>query len=295
MAFLNDRGGSPSYHDATLTYKDSDGKEQTTKIEIKARGRYRRDQLICHYPPIRMKFPKKYDHPPLFKGQHKLKLVTHCQDEQYVLREYYLYKAYNLLTERSFLVRLVKINYIDSEGVAPSEFRYAFFIEDEKNMAKRNKGTPLDEAISFSNNDVDRETLTLTHVFNYMIANKDFDLRVRQNLKVITNGNNQPIVVPYDFDWAGMVDASYTKLTSSRKPVYFERRVFQALCRTEEEFRAAFTKFQSVKDQLFAMYKNSRYLNSTVIKESLKYYKNFYRTIGKSQKVEEIFVDSCNE
>ena len=295
QTFLDDRGGDPDYHDAVLSYTDEKGEIQSTQVEIKARGRYRRDKLVCYFPPIRMKFPKKEDHPPLFEGQHKLKVVTHCQDQEYILREYYLYKVYNLLTDKSFKVRLAKIRYIDTEESLPDEESYAFFIEDENDMAARNNGAPLDESISLGNNDVDRDLLTITHIFNFMIANKDFGLNVRQNLKVITNQDGKPIVVPYDFDWAGIVDASYTKLTSSKKAAYYERQRFLPLCRTEEEFQQAFDLYEAKKDEIFALYENSPYLSEETVKETLRYFKDFYKTIQKSKKVEEIFINSCNE
>ena len=296
-SFLDDRGGNPSYHDGELTYKDEKGNEQMAEVEIKARGRYRRDKFVCHYPPIRMKFPKKKTHPPLFDGQHKLKLVTHCQEQEYILREYYLYKTYNLLTDKSFKVRLVKITYEDSKGVMPTEESFAFFIEDEDDMAYRNMGAPLDESIPLKNDDVDRSLLTITHIFNFMIANKDFGLNVRQNLKVITSGEGgKPIVVPYDFDWAGAVDASYTKLSStSKKSSYLERRKFLPLCRTEEEFNSAITMYNEKKDEVWSMYQNSPYLDKAVVKETLKYFKNFYKTINNKKKVQEKFIESCND
>ena len=83
----------------------------------------------------------------IFKGQKKMKVVTHCQLESEILKEYYVYKMYNMFTELSFNVRLLKITYVDSKGSRPEETKYAFFIESTKHMAERNGGKELNEMI----------------------------------------------------------------------------------------------------------------------------------------------------
>ncbi|MDX2248040.1 MAG: hypothetical protein SF052_14740 [Bacteroidia bacterium] len=292
--FLNDRGGDPSYHDAKLSLTDANGKIEQGEVEIKARGRFRRDELTCHYPPIRVKFSKKKESPAVFKGQTKLKLVTHCADEQFVLREYYIYKVYNLITERSFRVRLAKIKYVDTQGEMPTEEAFSFFIEDEEDMALRNGENAIGDDVPITYEDVDENQVTLVHIFNYMIANRDFRIPTpSQNMKIITQGNAKPTPVPYDFDWSGMVDASYTKLTGEAGPTYEDRQNFKPLCRTKEEYEVIFGKLREIEDDIENLYKNSPYLDSKVIKESLKYYKDFYKTINNPKKVEEIFVQSC--
>lgn len=297
VAFLDDRGGDPDYHDATLSFTDEKGNKIESEVEIKARGRTRRLEHTCGFPPIKMKFSKKKDYDPLFDGQRKIKLVTHCAEQQYILREYYLYKVYNLLSPISFKVRLVRIKYVDKNGARPEETSFAFFIEDDDDMAERMGEVSVDEGIPIEYNDLDREQTTLVHIFHYMIGNRDYRLTTpTQNTKIITHGNSRPVPVPYDFDYAGMVNAEYTKLMGEEgKPVYKERMKFKPLCRTEAEFQEALDKFRAIEDDIEEMYESSPYLDAAVVKETLKYYKTFYKTIRKSSKVQEIFVASCNE
>lgn len=292
-ALQADRLASPEYHPATIRYQH-EGKEVSFEIKIRARGRFRRDPYVCEFPPLHYKFPKKEVLPYPFDGQKKLKVVAHCREDEFVYREYYLYKIYNQLTEKSFRVRLAKITYVDSKGKVPTEVHPGFFIESEKAMAKRNDAKPVDEDIQLKPEEVDKEMLTLMHIFNYMIANRDFGVEVRQNLKIITNGDGRPVTVPYDFDWAGIVDASYTQTPGTKKSVYYERRRFKPLCRSREEFEAGFDQFRAIKDNVFDMYKNSPYLSQEKIKETLKYLKNFYKNINKEKVVQKDFVGSCN-
>ncbi len=46
----------------------------------------------------------------------KIKLVTHCSagGEEYLLKEFLIYKMYNVLTEYGFKVRLLRVNYINT-------------------------------------------------------------------------------------------------------------------------------------------------------------------------------------
>ncbi|MEM6805495.1 MAG: hypothetical protein AAF696_29130, partial [Bacteroidota bacterium] len=169
-----DRGYKPSYHDAMLSYTQ-EGEMIEMPVRIKARGAYRLDPNTCDFPPIHMKFDKEeIPKGSIFKGQKKMKVVTHCQKESEILKEYYVYKSYQFFTDLSFHVRLAKITYIDSEGKQAAETKYAFFIESIKHLAQRHEGKELNDMVSLNPEDVDREQLTLTALFQFMVANKDY-------------------------------------------------------------------------------------------------------------------------
>ncbi|MEL6250921.1 MAG: hypothetical protein AAFR87_02820 [Bacteroidota bacterium] len=305
-ALQQDRGYKPSYHDATLSYMNG-GEMEEMPVRIRVRGAYRRDPATCNFPPIHMKFDK--DEIPkgsVFKGQKKMKVVTHCQLESEILKEYYVYKMYNLFTDLSFNVRLAKITYIDTKGAQTKATKYAFFIESTKHMAERNGGKELNEMIPLLPEDVDREKMTMVTMFQYMVANKDFAVNksTRKNLKIITNKNlgGKPIPIPYDYDWSGIINASYLNRGSSfKKPLsamaYYlkQREVFNPnkICRSTEEYQAVIAKFQELQPTIFEMYKTSPHLDKTSIKETLKAYKNFYKFIKNPKNVETTFVGSC--
>ncbi|MEL6590408.1 MAG: hypothetical protein AAFQ68_10020 [Bacteroidota bacterium] len=292
--YAKDRYRSPEYRSAKLEYT-WEGKSHEAKVEIQARGRFRRD--ICDLPPMKMKLKKK-SRVDLFAGQKSLKIVSQCRaanDNQAVLREYYIYRVYNLFTEKSMRVRLIKLTLEDSKGKQPAKTSFAFFIEDDDAMAERVGATKVSKSVDLTVEDVDHDQQTLIHVFNYMIANRDFGVDIRQNIEVITGGNGgRPVVVPYDFDNSGMVDAPYTKPPGVKKSAYFTRREFKKLCREEEEFQQVFEMFMSKREEIFALYQSSPYLSAETVKESLKYYKLFYKTIKKKKAMAEIFRNGCN-
>ncbi|MDX2283081.1 MAG: hypothetical protein NW241_02925 [Bacteroidia bacterium] len=289
--FLADRGNNPDYHEASMQWTSPQGAPVQMPVEVRVRGNFRRDAFTCYFPPVRVKFPKKALAP--FDGQDKLKLVTHCNDDQYILREYYIYKVYSLLTPFSFRVRLARITYHDSKGQRPDETHFAFFIESEEELAARNGESPVADDVPLTPESVDPEQLTMVHLFNYMISNLDFEVELRQNLKAITNGRGKPLLAPYDFDWSGMVDAPYTKSSTAKGSAYYARRSFKPLCRTEAEYAQMLARFQAIRPQLIAIYEESPYLDKKIAAESLKYYRDFYKTASKPGFIEEVLRAGC--
>lgn len=291
--FLQDRGQDPSYHDAVLKYKDEAGRDVSLKVEIRARGHYRRDPFVCAFPPYRMRFPKKETLPALFEGQDKLKVVAHCSEEGYILREYLIYKAYNLLTPQSFRVRLMRIRYVDSEKQVPESVHFAFFIESEEEMAARNGALPVDDETPMSEAQVDRQALTRVYLFNYMIANRDFDLEVKQNLKIIEPSGKPPIAVPYDFDWSGMVDASYTQSSIGEPTSFYDRQKMRPLCRTQAEYEQVIALLQAVEDRIYLLYEENPWLPERDKRECIKYYKSFYKSCGQPSFIQKELMPAC--
>jgi len=290
-AFEADRSMKADYHKAKLLYS-IEGKEIEVPMKMKVRGRFRRDQTICNFPPVKVNF-KKGGLPHPFEDQDKLKLVTHCQGDETILREYYVYKIYNLITPTSFRVRLARITYVDEAENLPAETHWAFFIESEEHLADRNAALPIDEDLILRKPDVNRQMLATVHLFNYMIANSDFDITVRQNVKIIGNGRKKPIVVPYDFDWAGIVAAPYTIRNDDKKHPYYERRRFKNLCLSDQEWEELLNEFNNKKEDILDLYQNSPYLSNESIRESVKLLKKSFRHINRKKTREEVFQKKC--
>ena len=79
-------------HPALLTYFDpAQGQVSSLPLSLMVRGNFRRNANNCEFPPLYLDFQKKKTKGTLFAKQNKLKLVTHCQSEDYVVREYLIY------------------------------------------------------------------------------------------------------------------------------------------------------------------------------------------------------------
>src|SRR5204862_1655200 len=91
----------------------------------------------------------------------------------YLLEEYLIYRAYNLLTDRSFRVRLARVSYVDPNAKHAPEMRRAFFVEDDDRMARRNTTQVFAEQ-GVTPDELNFEQTGLALGFQYMIGNPDF-------------------------------------------------------------------------------------------------------------------------
>src|SRR5262249_26387799 len=130
-------------HPATLTFPGDSG-PIVLPIELSTRGHFRLLSSVCSFPPLKVYFPKDKLKGTVFAGNASLKLITHCDKnpryEQNLLIEYAIYRAYNQLTDWSHHARLARVTYADTRDSTKSITRYGFFLEDDKDLAKRNGG-----------------------------------------------------------------------------------------------------------------------------------------------------------
>lgn len=298
-ALKKDIGEERGYHPATLSYINGDGEMSSIDLKLKARGNSRRSKDMCDFPPLRLNFQRENTVGTLFEGQDKLKLVAHCQDseeiyKEYVVREYLVYKAYQLLTDKSFRVRLLKMTYVDTGNKNEKMEKYAFLIEGEQFVAARLAGKMLKNKKIHAEN-THKPTADRVAVFQYMIGNLDWSVKENHNMKMCYKVGELPYCIPYDFDLTGIVDTEYA-LPPEILPVRSVReRLYRGFCRTEEEFEAAFEEFRAVKEDLYTLYQDSEFLSEKYINSTVKYLDDFYETIGDPKLVKKEFLKKCRE
>lgn len=291
---LQNSKGEDVYQPAEVTFRFPDSTIINENIRIAARGHFRRE--TCVIPPLLLNFHNETS--PKLSSLGKLKLVIGCgsttADEQLILKEYLAYKIYNLLTPKSFRARLVKVNYHDTHGKSKPFSQYAFFIEDDNDMAERNGCEKRDKA-QFLTESTDRETMTLVAVFEYMISNGDWSVPNNHNTKLIFHKKEQtvPFVVPYDFDHSGFVNAGYALPSEILGTEKVTERVYRGFPRTMEELQAVFDIFRKNKDAITSLIMNFSPLASKTKKEAVEYLNEFYTTINNKRQVQSIFIDNA--
>lgn len=218
------------------------------------RGITRRTAEICDFPPLRIDFTSAPPPSSLFGGQNKLKLVTHCKSapsfQQNVLLEYAAYRMYNQLTERSMRVRLANIDYLDADG-RPLVSRIGFFLEGLRDVARRNdtaevRAGPRIPLAWLSAPDAARYAL-----FQQMIANHDWSMRAGppgdkccHNAELIGTGAPGGVIpIPYDFDFSGLVDASYATPPEQIGIDSVRKRKYRGYCAHSMQVTAAAAEF----------------------------------------------------
>jgi len=290
-----DRGDDPQYFKATLSH-DTDQGRVDIPLKIKTRGNSRKSLSNCKYPPILLNFAKsKTPNTSMFYGQDKMKLVTPCQGDQYVVNEYLVYKLYNIITPNSFRARLVKVIYDDTVKGKASEPLYGMILEEAKQMAKR-RSTKLVKVKNLSPKSLEREGFLKLAVFQYFIANTDWSIQYQQNIKLLSTGQGSvPIPVPYDFDLAGIVNAPYAKPAPELELATTQERRYRGYCINKMEvFADVFETFNQLKDDFYAVYQNNPNLNERYIKRTLGYLDDFYKTINDPKKAAKAFLYPCD-
>jgi hypothetical protein len=228
----------------------------------------------------------------LFDNQDKLKLVTPCQNEEDVLDEYIIYKMYNQVTDLSLKVRLVKVRYFDTSIGKEVLVSHSFFIEHEDQLAERNNVYERDSVLTPF--DIERENFMKMSVFEYLIGNKDWFITSRRNVVIFRSRDTKALyAVPYDFDFAGLIDASYTKPRNVSEKYLSKRRVYKGLCYTEEEFERTFEFYNKLRPVFESIINGQELVSKITKRENIRYLEEFYNTIRDKELFQKEFLDVC--
>lgn len=293
-ALRKDVGEEPSWHRGLLTYISKDSVPVSLQVKVQARGHYRKDPSNCNFPPLRLNFKKKKVGNTLFEGQNKIKLVTHCRTRpedfnQYVLKEYLAYRIYNILTEKSYRVRLAEISYVDGKGKKDPFSKYGFFIEDTRDMSERNGYTHI-KVNNIPQQYIDFFYQDLLSVFQYMIGNTDWSVPGRHNIKLIQKEPElRPIAVPYDFDWSGLVNPVYAKPSEKLGIKTVEQRIFRGFEKNVEDYDRIFDLFLEKKEEIYALLDECN-LGEKHRRRASRYLDDFYEIILNEKLVTREFI-----
>jgi len=273
------------YLDAVLTYHISKTDSINKEIKLRARGVSRRE--ICQFPPLSLNFKKTEFTKDDLNKIGKVKLVTHCQygNEDFLFREYLVYKLYNILTENSFKVRLVKINYINTHKKNKPISTYAFFIEPIDFLTERTKSSEV-EMTNLGQTNILPDVMDRVAIFNYMIGNTDWSIAGLHNCKVLTQRNSEHpelgILVPYDFDYSGLVNSKYALPYEPLGLESVRERYYLGICRSDEVFRTELIEFLNKKEECYKTIREFTLLSEKSKKDMIWFLDTFYDGIEKN-------------
>jgi hypothetical protein len=284
------------YLDATLTYHTSEKDSITKDIKVRSRGVFRRN--YCELPPLMLNFKSKDTIPGEFFKINKLKMVTQCftGSEETLLREYLVYKLYNVLTENSFRVRLLKVNYINTSKQNKTLSEYAFVIEPIELLAKRLDAIEV-KAANLNQKKLKPEMMDRMAIFNYMIGNTDWSVPINHNVLILSQAHSERpdlgAIVPFDFDFSGLVDADYASPFPDLKITSVKERLYLGVCRSEEVYINALLEFSNKKDDFYKVIKEFPYLREKSKKEMIIYLDGFFNGIGKRNTIVNKLLEDC--
>jgi len=277
------------YIPGKVSFKNAELEEMNFKVKIKPRGKYRRK--VCEFPPLRLKFKKKgLKKMGLSRKHNSLKLVSHCLDnkreaKQNILKEYLIYKIYNLHSEYSLRVQLIKINYVQSGSGKKLFDRMGILLEDDDELAQRTNSEVVKKKYC-SVDSIDSYHGTIHAMFQCMIGNADWSMTHMRNVKVLRPQPNSLLCTfPYDFDFSGFVSASYAIPNPDYKLYNTKQRVFLGKMYSEEEMKKVAKHFLSQKEATIQLCNDFDLLSKRCKKDVIKYLKSFYKILEDEEKM----------
>jgi hypothetical protein len=299
-SFLKKSSQSDSFS-GQLTIRPGEKDSVSKQVIIKYRGLLREE--LCSFPPIEISFEK-----PLYSDStkiKKLKLVTHCDPggstDEYVVREYLVYRLFNALTDTSLKVRLLKVNYIDTKKNKKTIVKYGIFIEPVEMLAKRLNCAVL-KTMTLNQQHILPATMDKVAIFNYMVANWDWSIPKQHNVKIIKplsfNAGPLGIAVPFDFDLTGVVNAEYAIPPPSSGIEKTRERIYLGSCRTKEVYIKTLREFLNSKEKIYSIVNDCPQLNKRSKFDITTFLDEFYNQLENPKNLDNlisIFLKNCKK
>lgn len=268
------------YLPAELCVHLNDNDEVIKEVRLKARGKFRKK--TCHYSPFWLNIRKADVENEYLQEVKKMKVVTRCRAgddyNDYVLLEYLAYKIYEILTPHSFRTRLISMKYVDTGRKNKVTDSWAFLIEPEGMLAERFDGMAMKKD-SLSMVLMRPDEMMLAAMFQYMIGNCDYSIAGRHNMKILGLpgfGTKGYTPVPYDFDYAGLVNASYAIPGENLGLTSVTQRYYLGRCGSDAEYQAAIQKLTDHREEILELIQTFPYLSEKSRGNAIGYVESFY-------------------
>jgi len=284
-----------------LRYTDG-GSEVALDFTMTTRGHSR--LRTCRFPPLSLNLKKKQVEGTLFEGQNKLKIVTRCKSskvyERYLFQEFGIYRGFNLLTDKSIRARMLSITFRDSEGDRKDDVQPAFFLESDKEVAGRLSMEPI-KSPSINPAQLDSQHASILSLYQYLIANTDWSMLkgpgsdpcCHNGKVIITPGTtNGWIVLPYDFDQAGLINTNYSMPADGLGIRSVKQRLYRGRCLNLKHLDESIATFNELRPQMEEAL-NPPGIDQRSRKNALKYIDRFYDTVNDPKKRKREIEDDC--
>ncbi len=285
------------YHNAEMTNEVSDDSQLTNSVQVKARGTIRRK--ICNLPPILLNIGNSGIKADSLQDVLRMNMVVRCKNAAqygpYVLREYLVYKIYNIITPLSYRVRLVRLTIIDTGKGNEVTEDWAFLQEPDELMTLRLNSIMIKNDV-LSMNNVNPEIINSLSMFQYMIGNGDYSVTGQHNLKILALKEYGPtgfISVPYDFDYSGLVNTDYAVPSESLGTTSIRERYYLGPCRPKQVHEETIQELAQFEDEIMEYIKDFEYLDEEEKVDMIEYLDSYFKDSKESWFIDRKITPTC--
>jgi hypothetical protein len=137
-------------------------------------------------------------------------------------------------------------------------------------------------------------------IFNYMIGNYDWSIPGQHNVIVLKSLSFDPyglgIAIPHDFDWTGLVNASYAIPAETVGTDNVRQRIFLGVCRSKEVYEKDLDLFSEKKEEFNRIINEFPYVNIQAKKDMTGYLNGFFdMLVGKRDRILDNVLNYCKK
>jgi ABC-type transport system substrate-binding protein len=132
-------------------------------------------------------------------------------------------------------------------------------------------------------------------MFQYLIGNTDVQMNRLHNGEIVAVRGMGTVPVPYDFDFAGAINAPYASPLLGLRIKNVRMRQFIGYCYDQGVYATAAERFRERKAAIYALYADvvGVLVPPDVVKQTLGYFDEFYRDIATPKDVNNRLVSDC--
>lgn len=199
------------------------------------------------------------------------------------MREYLAYRMFEHLTDASMHARLIRLTIRDTHVEKSKRPMYAILLEDEEELVARLHGV-LNEEYGTQTDSLHTYQAALTVMFQYMIGNTDWDVSMLRNVRLVrAKESGKTLLVPYDFDFSGLVSAPYSSPSSETGLKTVRDRFLMNNGLKPEALKRALNTLKLAQNTFYTLCK-SKYISTEATNDMLSFLREFFERVdGKNE------------
>jgi hypothetical protein len=181
---------------------------------------------------------------------------------------------------------------VDATGKDKPVTSWGFFVEDDGDLAQRRDAKKFEVKGAFFD-DLESEKWGVTQLFEYMAGNTDWSVSGLHNITLLRDSTGLVHAVPYDFDWAGAVNARYSFPDKSLPIRSVVERLWRGDCRTAEQLVPSIDHFKARRAALDSAYSTIDGMTPAVKERMRKYFAEFWSVVDNPKRAAAEFKRTC--